>query len=106
MIIIHFSVAAAPAIPPALPISFADTIATLPPTMKWAFDFLYGLPNSEAIAQAIINHSCITVSDGSLKSPIGTAAFALVGTTDDHIIQGVHLTPGPILDGNSFRCEV
>ena len=74
--------------------------------MKWAFDFLNGLHNSTAIAQAIINRTCLAVSDGSLKSPVGTAAFALVGATDDHIIQGVHLTPGPILDGNSFRCEI
>ena len=89
-LIIHFSVAAAPIIPPPLPTSLAATIATLPPTVKWAFDFLDGLHNSAAIAQAIANRTCVAVSDRSLKSPIRTAAFALVGTTDDHMIQGVH----------------
>ena len=74
--------------------------------MKWAFDFLDGLHHGATIAEAITTQTCVAVSDGSLKAPVGTAAFALVGAHDNQITQGVHLTPGPITDGNSFCCEI
>jgi hypothetical protein len=46
------------------------------------------------------------VTDASLKLPGVTAAFTLVGPTDQGQVKAVQAVPGPIKEGNSYRAEL
>jgi hypothetical protein len=72
----------------------------------WALQHINQTDDGLRISAAISNHTAIAVSDGSLKFGLGTAAFII--EADDHLdhIRGVNKVPGPILDGDSHRCEV
>jgi hypothetical protein len=94
-------------IPPAAPTSLSDLIDQLPPSEKWALEYIDEPNGSAGIAASITSRECFAVSDASLKDGCGTAAFILVGPDDTvHPIRAVHQVPGPIPDGNSFRCEL
>ena len=87
--------------------SLNDLIARLPANEKWAIDHLDAPLDTHYIANAISAFQCFAVSDASLKDGCGTAAFTLVGpTTNDGSVTGVHRVPGPIGEGNSYRCEL
>jgi hypothetical protein len=58
------------------------------------------------VASCIANGTCQAVSDASLKFPIGTSAFIIAGPFNTHKVRGVNTVPGPLKDGDSFRCEL
>ena len=93
-----------PAEPP--PALLATRIATLPPEKSWAIDFIETTFGSHQVAQYIHQGTCLAVSDGSLKHTTGAAAFTLVGPTDLGQIHAVNTVPGPIKEGDSYRCEL
>jgi hypothetical protein len=95
-----------PVIPNDTPTSLHDIIAHLPPEQKWAICYIDAPSGTLPVAQAISSFQCFAVTDASLKDGCGTAAFILVGASNDHAIRAVNLVPGPIPNGNSFRCEL
>jgi hypothetical protein len=48
---------------------------------------------------------CPTIN-GSIKLKFGTAAFVIEGSASNHRIIGANQVPGPIIEGDSHRCEV
>jgi hypothetical protein len=89
------------------PHSVLDRISQLNPTLKWALDFVDCPDGFDHIAQCIQEHTCSAVTDASLKLPGVTAAFTLVGPTDQGQVKAaVHAVPGPIKEGNSYRAEL
>lgn len=58
------------------------------------------------IAQALTDGTAVAVSDGSLKNGLGTAAFTIESSTYENRVHGVNKVPGPIGDGDSYRCEL
>ncbi|CAB9522815.1 hypothetical protein SEMRO_1344_G264710.1 [Seminavis robusta] len=58
------------------------------------------------IANALTNHQVLAVSDGSLKLGLGTSAFVIEATNNPYRISGANQVPGPILPGDSHRCEL
>ncbi len=93
-----------PAIPPVT--SFADRIASLPPELKWAIDFISLPDGTDHIAEAIQNSHCFAVTDASLKYTTGATAFTLVSHTNHGRITAVNTVPGPLDDGDSYRSEL
>ena len=86
---------------------FYDHLEALKPSEKWAINYIDIPSNTDAIAQAISSFQCYAVSDASLDEICcGTAAFTLVGPSDENAIRAVHKVPGPIKPGNSYRCEL
>jgi hypothetical protein len=82
-------------------------IHQLPPDSKWAVDtYSIQADNGLILAQAISNGCAIAVSDASLKAGFGTAAYVLEGPTPDGRLVAVNVVPGPISEGNSYRCEI
>ena len=94
-VIIHFS--------PLLPPQNADTkpaitplpnlqfiLDMLPPSQKWAFDYVDNPLNLHFIISAIQTHQCVAVSDGPLKESTGIAAFMLQSQHNHIDIKGVH----------------
>jgi hypothetical protein len=78
----------------------------LPASEKWALDFMGAPDQTAAIAHAISPQQCFAISDPSYKEGCGTAAFILVGPSNNHSIRAVHRVPGPIPNGNLYRCEL
>ena len=94
--------------PPVAPQLFTleDRIQALPPEKKWSIDHISFPDGTEHIAQAIQTNHCFAVTDASLKHFTGASAFTIVGTTDLGRITAVNTVPGPINDGDSYRCEL
>jgi hypothetical protein len=95
-----------PLLPPPPPASIEEEIAGLPPELKCAMDFLSSPDGFETISLAIAEGRCYAVSDGFFKDTCGTAAFMLVTLDDQGHINVVLTVPGPIPEGNSYRCEL
>ena len=94
-------------IPDPLPdISFVTTLENLPPDTHWALAHIVQSSSGSLIAEAILSHTAVAVSDGSLKLGYGTSAFAVEGNTRNGRIVGVNEVPGPIKEGDSHRCEM
>ena len=58
------------------------------------------------MATALSTGSCLLVCDGSLKDRVGTSAFVLCDAATQSRIIGVNIVPGPLQDGDSYRCEL
>ena len=80
------------------------------PTRQWAMERLQVADNGHAVAQAIINHTAIAVSDGSFKNHHGTAAMVLVDPAladqDTSRIVACHVSPGDPTDQSPYRSEL
>ena len=77
----------------------------LPADLKWAITHIHILDNGVSLAQAIIDGSAVAVSDASYKDLFGTAALVIEGPPSSHRANAVNITPGPIKEGDSTRCE-
>ena len=86
--------------------SIQMAITQLPPEQKWSIHKLKAPDGGLEIAHAISTGTAVAVSDGSLKSNVGTSAFILVGPSDAGQIVGVNQVPGKVNDGDSHRCEL
>ena len=65
------------------------------------------LPATEVpLIQAIRDNIAVAVSDASLKHNFGTAAFTIEGANALHRALGAIIVPGPVKDGDSYRCEL
>ena len=91
---------------PETPPNVYALLDALPDNLQWA---IYrctipagGLP----IADAIRAGDSVTVADASLKDQFGTASFILEGADEIGRIPGVNVVPGPLQDGDSYRCEL
>jgi exonuclease III len=92
---------------PPQPLSLETMVQQLDESEKWAIDFLETPEGTLIMAEIIRAGKCVGVTDASYKNGCGTAAFILVGLDDDHgAIRAVNQVPGPITDGNSYRCEI
>jgi len=60
----------------------------------------------ESLVAAFRNGTAIAVSDGSLKSLLGTSGYIITTPDGPAYIQGVNRVPGPLKDGDSYRCEL
>ena len=78
----------------------------LPDDLKWAAYRCTVPGGGKTLADAMKIGSSVAVSDASLKSCFGTAAFVIEGPTDIHRAVGVNIVPGPVKDGDSYRCEL
>jgi len=58
------------------------------------------------LAAAIVAAKAVLVTDASLKDLFGTASMVLEGATPHARAKAVNITPGPIKDGDSYRCEL
>jgi hypothetical protein len=74
--------------------------------LKWAIERSYVPDDGLTLANAIRAGQALAVSDASLKDNFGTAAFAVEGPTSHNRAVGVNIVPGPIKDGDSYRCEL
>ena len=79
--------------------------ATLPADLKWAITHIHIPDNGASLAQAIIDGTAVAVSDASYKDLFGTAALVVEGPPTSHRANAVNITPGPIKEGDSTRCE-
>jgi hypothetical protein len=96
-----------PSLPPPALLTLDDHVAALSDEERWALEYVDAPTGTAHIATAISSNHCFAVSDASLDSAqCGTAAFTFVGPTDANAIRAVHPVPGPIRDGNSYRCEL
>ena len=93
-------------IPVAHPTTLSQAFKLFPEPAQWALKYVWHSDNGATIADAIKRHSAIAVSDGSFKLGLGTAAFIIEADNHLHNIRGVNKVPGPIIDGDSHRCEV
>ena len=81
-------------------------IDRLPPTLKWALCRVHIPQNGTLLAAAIMAAEAVLVSDASLKDLFGTASIVLEGATSFGRAKAVNITPGPIKEGDSYRCEL
>jgi hypothetical protein len=81
-------------------------VGQLPVEAQWAIKVLKTDDGGAHLANAIRQGTAIAVSDGSLKLDIGTSAFILTSSTDDHCVVGANQVPGKVKDGDSHRCEL
>ena len=86
--------------------SLSQILQTMDPSLKWAIDRA-NIPNEGAtLAAALTSGESVAVSDASLKDGLGTAAFVLEHTPTLERAVGLNIVPGPIEDGDSYRCEL
>jgi hypothetical protein len=96
-----------PTQPPLPATTLSDILQQLPQDAHWAIARCSPIDdNGTYLANAIRAGTAVAVSDGSLKNRFGTAAFTVEGPTRKHQITGVNIVPGPIFDGQSYRCEI
>ena len=83
---------------PSDPESTTNNVQTLlqrhPDGFRWAVSEKTLSDNGIVIAQAIIQGTAITVSDGFLKDSQGTSAFILEGCSKQGRLVGVNVIPG------------
>jgi len=72
----------------------------------WATKHTQHQDNGKTVANAIRHGTAVAVSDGSFKMKYGTAAFVIEGNDSVNRIRGVNEVPGPLVDGDSHRCEL
>ena len=88
------------------PTSLSDHLSHIDKDLQWAIHHCRVPDDGKAIAEAIQSHNAIAVSDASLKHSFGTAAFVIEGKDSSNRALGINIVPGPIQDGNSYRCEL
>ena len=76
-------------LPPALPrpTTLIASLRGLPKEAYWAVKYIKTTDQGSAIAQVLQRGTAIAVSDGSLKSGLGTAAFVVEGDDPTHQIR-------------------
>ena len=83
-----------------------DFIHRLPPELSWAI-YRCTIPyNGLRIQQSLLSGNAIMVSDASLKGNFGTSAVVIEGENSIGRSIAVNIVPGPIRDGDSYRCEL
>ena len=97
----------APPPPPPTPTftEVSELLANLPEDIRWAVAHISIPDNGLAIAQALVTGLAVAVSDASTKDSFGTAAMVLETTPPTFRISAVNVTPGPVKDRDSTRCE-
>jgi len=90
--------------PPALTIP--DQLQALHPDAHWSIKCCQMFGSMESLVAAFRNGTAIAVSDGSLKSLLGTSGYIITTPDGSAYIQGVNRVPGPLKDGDSYRCEL
>ena len=91
---------------PPKPRDLPQTLQDLPASTHWATEAIEFEDDGITVANAIENGTAVAVSDGSLKHCIGTAAYVMEGEGHYGRITGVNKVPGPIKEGDSYRCEL
>jgi hypothetical protein len=89
------------------PPTFQERLLQVHDDAKWAVQKLVSSDDGRKIADAILAHECIGISDGSFKpgSGLGTAAFTIEGRTKQGCISGECITPGYAEDQSAYRSE-
>jgi hypothetical protein len=90
----------------AAPSSLQDHLTRVDEDLQWAIQHSRVPDEGKTIAEAIQSHNAIAVSDASLKHSFGTAAFVIEGKDSSNRALGINIIPGPIQDGDSYRCEL
>ncbi len=93
-------------LPPLPPTSLSDRLSRLPDSISWCVRITSLPDDGLTLAQAIQQGTSISVCDGSLKLQTGTAAYVLEGPDSTNRITGVTTVPGPLKEGDSYRCEL
>ena len=78
----------------------------LPDGLQWAIYRCFLPAGGHTVAEAMVAGDCVAVADASLKDLFGTASFVLEGKDEVNRIPGVNITPGPLVEGDSYRCEL
>jgi hypothetical protein len=86
--------------------SLFESVQDADPGMTWAFEDVQIVEDGRTIAAAILNGTCIGVSDGSFKDGFGTAAWVLEGSDSTGRIRGNATVPGADADQCSYRSEI
>jgi hypothetical protein len=86
------------------PQSFAAVMSSS--NLNWAWEIVSGIQHAPFIAQAIQNHTCIAVCDGSFKEAFGTAAWVLKTGEAARRLSGCCIVPGSGDDHGSYRSEL
>ena len=95
-----------PSLPTSIPTDVYSLLDALPIGLQWSV-YRCTIPAGGAVvAEAIRAGDSVAVSDASLKDLFGTASFVLEGKDGIHRIPGVNIVPGPIREGDSYRCEL
>jgi len=85
--------------------SLRQYIDSRPASLQWALQNCEGLDNIGYVAEAIINGTCVIVSDGSFQQGFSTAAYTLTSTEDVGIrLDGRCIVPGQ--NQSAFRAEL
>ena len=88
------------------PTTMKEAIQALPPTCQWAVQHAQSSDDGATVALAISQGKAVAVSDGSLRYTLGTSAYVIEGESPAHRIIGYNRVPGPIVEGDSHRCEL
>ena len=73
---------------------------------RWAVENFLSTDNGKYVADAIVNGTCIAVSDGSFKDNSGTAAWSIWGESDAFSLSGSCVVPGQAQDQSAYRSEL
>ncbi len=95
-----------PPVPPIVDYSLSAELEKLPHDAHWAVRHIQFDDHGTYFATALQNGTAVAVSDGSYKFGFGTAAYVLEGPDSQHRILGQNQTPGPLKEGDSYRCEL
>ena len=102
----HLSPAPDPLPLPEPPPSLHKILSDVPASLRWSVERCRVPQEGCTIATAIQNNEAVAVSDASLKECFGTTAYVLEGPNSINRALGVNVVPGPIKDGDSYRCEL
>ena len=92
--------------PPPIPNDFSDHLQLLPATAHWALQSMVRIGNMLELSEALQSGTAVAVSDGSYKLNLGTSAFIVTTPGCSSHVRGANRVPGPLKEGDSYRCEL
>ena len=88
------------------PSSLSDRLAALPSSAHWAVKRCLFQGSLITLADAIQQGTAVAVSDGSYKLRLGTSGYIITTPDISSHIPGINRVPGPLKEGDSYRCEL
>lgn len=85
------------------PATLQDCIQALPSNIHWSIAEFRATDNGEHIAQAIVHHTAIALSDGSFKNQRGSSAWVVKGESEIGCIKRWNMVPGTDYDHSAYR---
>jgi len=85
-----------------------EGLQTIAPAITWVTENLRTSPSIQHLVNDIANGTAVAVCDGSYFEihGNGSSAWILSSADGSSWIEGGGIVPGPILDLNSYRCEL